>query len=91
MKENLGMDAGCSADEDCIATYDSGGCGCCNCDHILITSRKTYEWLMGEYAKEQCDDSWCATVDCEACPPPPALGPAICHEGACGMVVPEGS
>ncbi|MBW2263628.1 MAG: hypothetical protein JRG91_16825 [Deltaproteobacteria bacterium] len=84
-----GMDASCEKDDECIATTDAGNCGCCNCDDLLISSKKSYGWLMDEYAKEQCDDSWCVTVDCEDCPPPPDLGPAVCHEGTCGMIAPE--
>jgi hypothetical protein len=83
-----GLDASCETHDDCIATTDAGGCGCCNCDDLFISSKRSYGWLMDEYAKEQCDDSWCDTVDCEACPPPPELGPAVCHEGTCGMIAP---
>lgn len=83
-----GLDASCETHDDCIATHDSGNCGCCSCDVLFISSKKSYGWLMDEYAREQCDDSWCDTVDCEACPPPPELGPAVCHEGTCGMIAP---
>jgi hypothetical protein len=83
-----GLDASCETDDDCIVTTDSGNCGCCNCDVPFISSKKSYGWLMDEYAKEQCPpDPGCAIIDCEACPIP-ELGPAVCHEGTCGMLAP---
>ena len=83
-----GLDASCEKDDDCIVTTSSGGCDCCGCEVLLVSSKKSYGWLMDEYAKEQCDDALCATVDCEPCPPEPEPGPAVCHEGTCGMITP---
>ena len=84
-----GLDASCEKDDDCIVTTDAGNCGCCNCEVLFISSKESHGWLMDEYAKEQCEDEpGCAIIDCEACPLR-ELGPAVCHEGTCGMIVPQ--
>jgi len=90
LRETEGLDASCEDDDECIVTYFGGGCGCCNCTEVMVTSKSSHDWLMDELAKEQCDDSWCATIDCAACEGPPPLGTPICFEGECAMLVPEG-